>query len=159
MTRASRRRAVVEELLLALEQARQVGGRPGDPVVGERGRAPERDVAPAPDPDRRVGLRDGLRLEPALDLVVPALEVDPVLGPQALLIRYEDLCKDPRRELGRLLDFLARPLAHSVSERIAASVQPSRGLGRGLLDPSDTIRALGTQHAETLRRFGYPTPV
>ena len=82
-----------------------------------------------------------------------------LLGPQALLIRYEDLCKDPRRELGRLLDFLARPLAHSVSERIAASVQPSRGLGRGLLDPSDTIRALGTQHAETLRRFGYPTPV
>lgn len=78
------------------------------------------------------------------------------LGPQALLVRYEDLCADPRRELARLLDFLARPLPPSVSERIAASVKPSRGLGRGLLDRSEVIRTLSTRHAETLQRFGYP---
>src|SRR3989454_1876916 len=46
---------VVEEPPLALEEALEVGGRPGDPVVGERRGAPERDVPPAADPDRRGG--------------------------------------------------------------------------------------------------------
>src|SRR2546426_12617959 len=46
---------VVEEPPLALEEALEGGGRPGDPVVGERRGAPERDVPPAADPDRRGG--------------------------------------------------------------------------------------------------------
>jgi hypothetical protein len=78
------------------------------------------------------------------------------LGPQALRIRYEDLCAEPARELARLLDFLDRPLEPGVVERIAASVKPSTGLGRGRLDRSPAMRALGERHADVLRRFDYP---
>src|SRR5256712_13128347 len=56
----ARRPTVVEEPPLALEEALEVGGRPGDPVVGERRGAPERDVPPAADPDRRGGCFFGL---------------------------------------------------------------------------------------------------
>src|SRR2546426_9404501 len=55
--RAPRRPAVGEELRLALDEAREIRGRPRDPVVGERGGAAQRDVAPAADPHRREGPR------------------------------------------------------------------------------------------------------
>ena len=81
-----------------------------------------------------------------------------LLGPRALLIRYEDLCADPMREIGRLHAFLGRPLPREAALRIAASVKPSPTLGRGLLDTSETLRACSVRHAEALHRFGYATP-
>ncbi len=81
-----------------------------------------------------------------------------LLGPRALLIRYEDLCADPMRELERLHRFIGRPLPQAAAERIAASVKPSPSLGRGVRSDSETLRACTARHAEALRRFGYATP-
>jgi len=79
------------------------------------------------------------------------------LGSRALQIRYEDLCEDPVRELDRLLDFLKLPLPRATVERVASSVRASPGLGRGRLDRSPELLAESARHADTLRRFGYPT--
>ena len=67
---------------LPREQALQIGRRPRNPVVGERRRPLQREVAPTPDPDRRVRSGERLGLEPPLDGVVRALEAHPILGPE-----------------------------------------------------------------------------
>src|SRR5437867_3735869 len=81
---ATRRLSVLEELALAVQQSSKVCRRTWQPVVSQRPRPFEREIAPAPDPDGRMRLRHRLRLDPALDGVVPALELDPLLGPQPL---------------------------------------------------------------------------
>lgn len=78
-----------------------------------------------------------------------------LLGSRALRIRYEDLCANPAGELERLLDFLKRPLPRETVARIAATVKPSPGLGRGRLDRSPALLAASARHREALRRFGY----
>jgi hypothetical protein len=89
---------------------------------------------------------------------VRAAEVsEQLLGPRALLVRYEDLCADPMQEIERLHRFIGRPLPRSTVERIAATVIPSPTLGRGRIAPSETLRACAERHAEALRRFGYAT--
>ncbi|MBK7948325.1 MAG: sulfotransferase [Deltaproteobacteria bacterium] len=91
---------------------------------------------------------------------VRALEAsERFLGSRALRIRYEDLCADPTTELDRLLDFLKRPLSRATVARIAGTVRPSPGLGRGRLDRSETLLAASARHAEALHRFGYATDV
>src|SRR3989449_4900777 len=52
--RPPRRATVVEEPLLPLEEALEIGRRTRDPVVRERRGPLERELAPAADPDRRV---------------------------------------------------------------------------------------------------------
>src|SRR5438445_11289831 len=64
---------VVQEALLAREQALEVGGGPGDPVVRQRRRAPERDVTPAADPERWTRPGHALALASPLDRVADAL--------------------------------------------------------------------------------------
>ena len=86
--RAPGRRAVLEELLLALEEAPEVGRRSRDPVIGERGGAPQRDVAPATDPEGRVGLLHRRGLEAPLDRVIGALEAHTLPGPEPLHDRH-----------------------------------------------------------------------
>jgi hypothetical protein len=81
-----------------------------------------------------------------------------LLGPRALLIRYEDLCADPMREIERLHRFIGRPLPRAAAARIAASVRPSSTLGRGVRSDSETLRACTARHAQALHRFGYATP-
>src|SRR5262245_17566749 len=78
------RLTIREKPLPPVEQPREIGRGTGDPIVGERGGAPERQLAPAADPDRGVRLRDRLGLERAFDLVVRPLERQPVLGPESL---------------------------------------------------------------------------
>src|SRR5581483_10950441 len=93
----SRSGAVRQELFLPGQEALEVGGRAGNPVVAERGGAPQRYFAPAADPDRRVRLRDGLGLDAAVDGVVAALEADRLLRPEALDDR--ELLFEPRTAL------------------------------------------------------------
>lgn len=82
-------------------------------------------------------------------------DAERLLGPRALRIRYEDLCADPTNELERLLDFLKRPLPRANVARIAGTVKPSPGLGRGRLDRSAALLAASARHASALERFGY----
>jgi len=106
--------------------------------------------------DRRTGDKQADQLALwALGNVRAADAAERLLGPRALRIRYEDLCAQPVRELERLVAFLERPLPDTVLERIAESVRPSPGLGRGRLDRSPGLVAATTRHADALRRFGY----
>src|SRR5262252_11215956 len=82
--RAPGRRALREEVLLAREEAGEVRGGTGDPVVGEGGRPLQGQVAPSPDPDGWMRLTERARLEVTLDLIVPSLERDGALRPQRL---------------------------------------------------------------------------
>src|SRR5215471_19806231 len=75
------RRALIEELPLAREEAGEICGGAGDPVVGQGGRTLEREVAPASDPNGRMRPAHGTRLEPALELIVTSLEGDGALRP------------------------------------------------------------------------------
>ena len=113
---------VLEEALLAGEQALEIGGRPGDPVVGQRGRPSEGDVAPAADPEGRVRSGQGLRLEPTVDRVVCALEAHPLLGPEGLHDRQ--LLLEPGAALLQL-DAVERELVRLVPNRDAERDAPA----------------------------------
>jgi hypothetical protein len=71
------------------------------------------------------------------------------MGDRFLFVRYEDLCDDPRGELGRLLRFCGVEDADGAAERLAEGVRPPSDRGRGLgitgLDPDDVayVRSLG----------------
>ncbi|MEZ4331612.1 MAG: sulfotransferase [Myxococcota bacterium] len=80
------------------------------------------------------------------------------LADRCLVLRYEDLCAEPLRELERLLGFLRLDLPRGSVERIAGTVKPSPGLGRGARDRSETMRAATRRHTDTLERFGYAIP-
>lgn len=71
------------------------------------------------------------------------------------LLRYEDLCRDPRSTLQALFDFLGTTLASGLLERLAGSVKPSAGIGRWRqIDPAKA-HAITAAAAPALARFGY----
>jgi hypothetical protein len=71
------------------------------------------------------------------------------------LLRYEDLCGDPRKTLQALFEFLGAPLSPGLLERLAGGIKPSAGIGRWRqLDPAKA-RAITEAAAPALARFGY----
>ncbi len=77
------------------------------------------------------------------------LSVGAAMGDRFLFVRYEDLCDDPRGELGRLLEFCGVQDADAAADRLAEGVRPPSDRGRGLgitgLDPDDVayVSSLG----------------
>lgn len=80
---------------------------------------------------------------------------DQHFGSRAIRVRYEDLCADPTIVIERLLDFLKRPMPRASIERLAASIEPSPGIGRGLTTDDEDLKAAARRHAAVLARFGY----
>jgi hypothetical protein len=75
------------------------------------------------------------------------------LGDAYLAMRYEDLCREPRRTIERMLAFLG---LEADGARIAASeVRPPASLGRWRDQPAALIAAIESAGAAGLRRFGY----
>lgn len=71
------------------------------------------------------------------------------------VLRYEDLCRDPRATLRALFDFLGASFAPDLLERLAGGVKPSAGIGRWRqLDPVKA-RAITEAARPALARFGY----
>jgi hypothetical protein len=78
------------------------------------------------------------------------------IGPNRLLLRYEDLCADPGGTAMRLVEFLECPVAE---DRIRAAamqiVRPPDSLGRWKDREPGRIRAIERRGEEALRAFGY----
>jgi Sulfotransferase family len=75
-----------------------------------------------------------------------------VLGPRYLLLRFEDLCDEPERTIGRAFDFLG---LEGDPQAAAAEVHAPKGLGRWRSRRKGLLRALEQQAEPALRRFGY----
>jgi hypothetical protein len=71
------------------------------------------------------------------------------------LLRYEDLCRDPRATFRALFDFLGAPVSPALLERLAAAVVPSPGIGRWRQLDREKARAIADAALPGLTRFGY----
>ncbi|MGH7847177.1 MAG: sulfotransferase family protein [Candidatus Binatia bacterium] len=71
------------------------------------------------------------------------------------LLRYEDLCLNPRPTVEKLFEFLGA--AGSSIDRAVSEVLPSSGIGRWQTVPgAANAPSLSLSAQSTLRRFGYP---
>ncbi len=161
----SGRAPVGKELLLAGQQPGQVGGGAGHPIVGEGGGPAQRDLSPAPDPDRGVGPAHRARLEAAVDGVVGAAEGDPVLGPERL--HHRELLLEPRAPLlergpvqGELVRLVAdgdaeheAPARHDVEHRRVLG-EPHRVVERRHQDVGAEAHAAGAGREAGQHRQG-----
>ena len=69
-----------------------------------------------------------------------------------LVVRFEDLCANPRETVDRIAAFAERPEGTADADRLVAAIQPPDSIGRyerlgrpAMFDPADveTVRALG----------------
>jgi len=82
-----------------------------------------------------------------------------LLGGSYLLVRYEDLCRDPVGQLARLVEFvgptLRYPPANAALEGIGGSIEASPSLGRGGRSAIATRAAADPETRLALECFGY----
>lgn len=74
------------------------------------------------------------------------------LGARYLLVRFEDLCADPVRTIGRIYDFFGLDAEAAAA---AGEVKPPGGLGRWRERRKGSVEALERQGQPALGRFGY----
>jgi hypothetical protein len=82
-------------------------------------RAPRDDVA-----------QHGAQLELWIATTRRALRLGERLGERFLLLRYEDLCREPEQQLRRLLDLAGLDVGQEVVARLAAAVEAPESVGR-----------------------------
>jgi len=70
-------------------------------------------------------------------------------------IRFEDLCREPVKTIGRVLEFFG--LEGDVESMARTEVASPASLARWRSQPPETIEALNRQAGSALRRFGYET--
>jgi hypothetical protein len=72
---------------------------------------------------------------------------------QYLLVRFEDLCAEPEREIRRIIEFFE--LAGDAAEIARKEVAPPVSLGRWRAQHPATVSKLERMGEEALKRFGY----
>ncbi|MFQ5691354.1 MAG: sulfotransferase, partial [Gemmatimonadota bacterium] len=75
------------------------------------------------------------------------------LGPRYLLLRFEDVCRDPRGSAASIFDFLDAPATNLAAA--AACVRPPHTLGRQARADEAVLEALRERAGPALRLFGY----
>jgi hypothetical protein len=81
-------------------------------------------------------------------------EAGEVLPGRFLVSRLEDLCAEPRREVGRILAYLGVE-SHAALEQGAAAVKTPPSLGRWQREPAETVARVEDRIGEALERYGY----
>jgi hypothetical protein len=106
------------------------------------------DLAGRPEPVRSIALWDRVNLA--------ALRLSRRHRPERhLLVRYEDLCAEPRPQIRRLFAHLQFPADEALVDRAAGLVAPSPGSQRWrAADPAE-LHAVETAGSNALSEFGY----
>ena len=108
---------------------------------------------------KNVGFADTVRcaeLESGLDLwseyVLQANEEVEGLGPRALSVRFEQLLRDPERELTKVIDFLDLDVGAERLAAVARRVRPVRAFAHR---NEPRLQELAWRRRETLTAAGY----
>lgn len=105
-------------------------------------------VAPPPAGDPEAEARAQLDLWIAATR--RALELGTRLGERFLVLRYEDLCDEPERELGRLLDLAGLDVSAQRLARLAAQVRRPDSAGRWRESGTEQFSAAQLEAVESL---------
>lgn len=72
-----------------------------------------------------------------------------------LVVRYEELCAQPARTIGTILDRLGWPYTAEQLTRMSREIKPSPGIGRWRSQPIPRQKEIAAACGETLKSFGY----
>ncbi len=106
------------------------------------------DLAGEPDPVRSIGLWSRVNIA----ALAYAREH---LGDRHLVLRYEDVCADPRSGTELLLGHLELDAAEPVLEQAQATIAPSATTGRWREAPGAELKAVAEAGSAGLAEFGY----